>query len=369
MKISHKKLLGLVTAFALAVPAVSVSALELGVFGDVSLTSSNDKEDNNHFAIGGLDLYGNEQISDNTSAFFEVVFENDGDSFVVDVERYQVNHKFSDALTLGAGRFHAPLGYWNRNFHHGVLIQDTPSRPAFLDFEDGEAAILPMHSIGLMAMGKFNNGVSYELSVGNSNSYDTSAGFGTDEIRLGNVSDLSEDKSIIGRVSYAFSDVPLHLSAFAMRNQLVEDSTAGSAGVMQGGDLAKTNVYGADLRYERGHFDALAEYYYIDNQDETSGVLGDGAVGDDGTANAFYVQLGYRFKEMWKVVYRYEDLSTDSDDTYFRVLGTEDYSAHVAVLRYDVDDSNALMLQVINKDNDISKNVTEYTLNWSFLMF
>ncbi len=364
MKISHKKHFIYAAAFALAVPATSVSALELGVFGDVSLTSSNDKEDNNHFAIGGLDLYANQQISADTSAFFEAVFENDGDSFVIDVERYQINHKFSDTLTLGAGRFHAPLGYWNRNFHHGVLIQDTPSRPAFLDFEDGDAAILPMHSIGLMAMGKFSNGVSYELSVGNSNSYDTSAGFGTDEIRLGNVSDLSEDKSIIGRVSYGFSGVPLQLAVFAMRNQLVEHSATGTAGVAQGADLAKTTVYGADLHYERGHFDALAEYYYIDNQDETSGVAG-----DDGTANAFYVQLGYRFKELWKAVYRYEDLSTDNDDTYFRVLGTEDYSAHVAVLRYDIDDSNALMLQLISKDNDISKNVTEYTLNWSFLMF
>lgn len=364
MKISYKKHFLFATAFAMMAQAASVSALELGVFGDVSLTSSNDKDDNNHFAIGGLDLYANEQISEDTSAFFEVVFESDGDSFVVDVERYQINHKFSDALTLGAGRFHAPLGYWNRNYHHGVLIQDTPSRPAFLDFEDGEAAIMPMHNIGLMAMGNLNTGVSYQLSVGNSVSYDTSGGLGTDEIRLGNVSDTSEDKSVIGRVSYAFSDIPLHLAAFAMKNQLAEHSTTGTAGAAQGAALATTNVYGLDLRYVRGMFYALAEYYYIDNQDETSGV-----VGDDGTANAFYVQLGYRFKELWKAVYRFEDLSTENDDTYFQVLGTEDYTAHVGVLRYDVDDSNALSLQIISKDNENSKNVVEYTLNWAFLMF
>ena len=364
MKNSLKKYLVFAAAVGLAMPVTSVSALELGVFGDVSLTSSNDKADNNHFAIGGLDLYANQQISADTSAFFEAVFENDGDSFVIDVERYQINHKFSAALTLGAGRFHAPLGYWNRNFHHGVLIQDTPSRPAFLDFEDGDAAILPMHSIGLMAMGSLGNGFAYELAVGNSNSYDTSAGLGTDEIRLGNVADLSEDKSVIGRVSYGFSGVPLQLAVFAMRNQLVEHSATGSAGVARGADLAKSTVYGADLHYERGPLDVLAEYYYIDNQDETAG-----ATGDDGTANAFYAQAGYRFKDMWKAVYRYESLSTDNDDTYFKVLGTEDYTAHVAVLRYDVDDSNALMLQVLSKDNDMSKNVTEYTLNWSFLMF
>ncbi len=371
MKINHTRFVTFVGACILGLASAAVPALELGVFGDVGWMTTDSSEDNNQFEIGGLDLYANEQISDDTNAFFEVVYENDGDSFVVDVERYQINHHFSRAFSLGAGRFHAPLGYWNRNYHHGVLIQDTVTRPAFLDFEDGDAAIMPMHVIGLMAMGKFDNGLSYELSVGNSNSYKTNNGLGTDEIRLGNVSDASEAKQVIGRVSYAFSNLPLQLSAFAMSNQLVEQASMGVLGVGEGDDLAKSMVYGADMHYERGPFNAMAEYYYLDNQDETNGATdpGTGKRLDDGTANAFYVQLGYRFMDKWKVTYRYEDLSTDSKDTYFRVLGTEDYSAHVGVLRYDIDDSNALMLQVDNTDYDKSDSVTEYILNWSFLMF
>ena len=372
MKISRANVSALAGACLLGVASTAVPALELGVFGDVSWRASDSASDNNQFEIGGLDLYANQQASDDTNAFFEVVFENDGESFVVDVERYQINHHFSRALTVGAGRFHAPLGYWNRNYHHGVLIQDTVTRPAFLDFEDGDAAIMPMHAIGLMAMGKFGNGLSYELSVGNSNSYDTSGGPGSDEIRLGNVSDLSEAKQVIGRASYAFSGLPLSLSVFAMSNQLVEYSSAGifsSKGLGKGDNLAKSMVYGADMHYERGPFTAMAEYYYLDNQDETNGAIVDGQAMNDGTANAFYVQLGYRFMDKWKATYRYEDLSTDSKDAYFRILGTEDYSAHVGVLRYDIDDSNALMLQVDSTDYDKSKNVTEYILNWSFLMF
>jgi len=369
-------------AFALAISDLPVQAIELGVFGDTSMVVNNDSKDNNHFGIGGLDLYANQQISDKVSAFFEIVFENDGDAFVVDVERYQINYQFSPAFRLGAGRFHAPLGYWNRHFHHGVLIQDTPDRPAFLDFEDGEAAILPMHAIGMMAMGKFNDGFEYALSLSNTNSYDTGgsntgitsnrAGFGSDEIRLGNVSDGTDAKSIVGRLSYSFASVPLELGVFGMNNKLTEDSLMGSAGVKQGKDLVTTRVYGADLHYERNAFDALAEYYYLDNHDETNGVAG-----DDGTGTAYYVQLGYRLNDYWKLVYRFEKLAVDHNTAYFNILGSQEYNANVAAIRFDVDDSNAITLEVNSKrfhasndgTTDNGSGTTEYVLNWAFLMF
>ncbi len=374
MTIRKKIFVAVAGAFAMIMPALPAQAIELGVFGDTSMVVNNDSKDNNHFGIGGLDLYANQQISDKVSAFFEIVFENDGDAFVVDVERYQINYQFSPAFRLGAGRFHAPLGYWNRHFHHGVLIQDTPDRPAFLDFEDGEAAILPMHAIGLMAMGKFDNGFEYALSLSNGNQYDTSGGLGTDEIRLGNVSDSTDGKTVVGRVSYSFSRVPLELGVFGMNNKLTEADATGAkiAGVGEGKDLVTTRVYGADLHYERNAFDALAEYYYLDNHDETNGVAG-----DDGTGNAYYVQLGYRLNDYWKLIYRFEKLAVDHNTAYFNILGSQEYNGNVAAIRFDVDDSNAITLEVNSKrfhasndgTTDNGSGTTEYVLNWAFLMF
>jgi len=374
MTIRKKIFVAVAGAFAMIMPALPAQAIELGVFGDTSMVVNNDSKDNNHFGIGGLDLYANQQISDKVSAFFEIVFENDGDAFVVDVERYQINYQFSPAFRLGAGRFHAPLGYWNRHFHHGVLIQDTPDRPAFLDFEDGEAAILPMHAIGLMAMGKFDNGFEYALSLSNGNQYDTSGGLGADEIRLGNVSDSTDGKTVVGRVSYSFSRVPLELGVFGMNNKLTEADATGAkiAGVGEGKDLVTTRVYGADLHYERNAFDALAEYYYLDNHDETNGVAG-----DDGTGNAYYVQLGYRLNDYWKLIYRFEKLAVDHNTAYFNILGSQEYNGNVAAIRFDVDDSNAITLEVNSKrfhasndgTTDNGSGTTEYVLNWAFLMF
>ncbi len=355
---AHAYILIVILVFSPIVPSHGV---ELGVFGDVSFVTNDDSDDASSFVLGGLDLYGAQNITDNTMAFIEVVFEEDGNSFVVDVERLWIKRSFSNAFQLGAGRFHAPLGYWNRNFHHGVLIQDTPSRPAFLDFEDGDSATLPLHMVGLMATGEIGTALSYELGVANSTAVKTSRPIDEREILIANTNDTTDDKSFFGRMTYDISRIPLQLGLFAMSNKL-HDHDGGT--VAKGGDIATTSVFGLDLRFEKNAFDALAEYYYYDNQDETGGIAG-----DDGDADAFYIQLGYRFTEYWKLIYRYEDLSIDDNDSYFNVLGSESYSGNVAALRFDVDETNAITLEVNKKSFDISDDVTEVTLNWAFMMF
>ena len=133
--------------------STSVSAVTFGAFSDVRVESSTQQGESTHFKLGGFDLYANQKISDSTSAFVETVFEDGGSGFGLDVERLFIKRKFNPLFSIAAGRFHAPLGYWNRHYHHGVLLQDTPDRPQFLEFEDGDGAIMPMHAIGLMATG------------------------------------------------------------------------------------------------------------------------------------------------------------------------------------------------------------------------
>lgn len=344
-------------------PAV---ALELGAFGDVSYVSSDAAGDADNFALGGLDLYTMQKIDDRTQAFFEVVYEHDGEGFVLDVERYWLAREFSPAFRLGAGRFHAPLGYWNRNYHHGILIQDTVSRPAFLDFEDGEDAILPMHVIGLMATGRLDGGFAYEAAIANSTSIDTSVSPATArEILLANTEDLSDDKSLFARLTYEASALPLDLGLFVMRNNVIEAAAAGSYAPAAGEDLVQQDLLGLDLRYRRGPFNLLAEFYRLDSEAQAG--VGDGR---SHTADAYYVQLGYRFAEPWKVTYRYESLDFDSADEYFNILGiARPETYNVLALRRELDESNALMLEVRTEDPDGGASTTTTTLNWSFLLF
>jgi len=344
-------------------PALTV-AQGIGAFADVGFSASDEPGANNHFNFGALDLYANRRISEKTNVFFELVFENDGESFVVDVERYWIMREINPAFKVGAGRFHSPLGHWNRNYHHGVLIQNTVSRPAFLDFEDGAAAILPMHAIGLMATGDFGTGFSYQFNLANGNSYDTSGGGGTGEILLPNVDDTGDPKTAIGRLTFTLPDAPLTFGVFGLKNDLREASASGIAGVPAQADLAQIIVLGGDLYYDNETIDFLAEYYYVDSTDKTSGVIG-----ADGAASAYYIQLGYRTSEVFKVTYRYEDLSLDANVGYFNILGTQAYSAHVGVVRYEVDDSSALMLEYRRVSSGNSSDISEFAANWSFMVF
>lgn len=184
MNLNKKALVLLVGTMCSATMMAPVYAFQFGAMGDARYTSSDDSAVADSFAIGGLDLFAREEIDARTEAFIEVVYENEGEAFVLDLERMYVKRSVTDTVRVGAGRFHSPLGYWNNAFHHGVIMQDTVTRPSFLEFEDGDGAILPTHVIGLSVEGKAGP-VGYEFAIANSTF--VSSGSSSPEIGIGNI--------------------------------------------------------------------------------------------------------------------------------------------------------------------------------------
>lgn len=66
-----------------------------------------------------------------------------------ELERFQLGWKFGGETTLWLGRFHAPLGYWNTEFHHGEFLQTSISHPAIESYED-QSGVVPAHVAGLL---------------------------------------------------------------------------------------------------------------------------------------------------------------------------------------------------------------------------
>lgn len=353
------------TVIALAMLAVSPLAhgVEFGAFGDIRMTDSNAAGEDESFMLGQFDLYARQEISANTSVFIEYVFETGSDGEIVtDVERLHVERRFSDALTLGMGRYHAPLGYWNRNFHHGVLIQDTVSRPSFLDFEDEETATLPMHVIGVMATGEWMAGpgdLGYELFVGNASSVDSTTA-SPRTIDVNNVAAPGEEFLIGARGTITLPERDIRVGVFAMNNPVFDSCDACATARTK---LVGQIVSGVDVRFDPGRWDILAEYYFYDNTDKVAAA--------DGDATAYYVQLGYRVSDLVKLVYRHEDLDIDNPaDAYFALLGSASGAHDVAVARLDLDESNALFVEFTRFDPDgAAQNENTWTLSWAFLMF
>ncbi len=361
--ISNKRViwLGIAGALlgALAAPA---QAIDFGAFGDIRYLSSNQDSATQGFMLGGFDLYASHQIGDKTHAFVEYVMESDGNSIITDVERLFVSRTFNDKFTLAAGRFHTPIGYWNNVYHHGALLQDTVDRPNFLDFEDGTNAILPTHTVGLMANGKFYAGrVSYDLAIGNGTSINTDIPAGSRELEVNNASDPNKSKAIALHLGFEPENSWIKLGLSGVFNHIPESGETPYLGVAKGGTLVAQKILGLDAKFEMNKFDALAEIYSFANDNKTAG-------GEKNSATAYFIQAGYRIVDRWKIVYRYENVDFESSDEYFKLLQREKYRQNLVALRVDVDDSNALKIEVDRQDNDVSDDETRVIMQWEFLI-
>ena len=357
-----------IAGMAMFVQWSPVQAVNFGLFGDVAFNNSDAFGDNSAFTLGDLDFYATQAISDRSRGFIEFVFENTDEGIVTDLERLWVSHTFKDEFTLAAGRFDSPLGAWNRTFHHGAILQDTVSRPFFLDVEDGADGVLPVHVVGLMATGDFvmNRGIlSYELALANGPSLDSSSGLspsegGESDIDINNISDPNDDKSVALRVIYKPDLLDMKIGVFAMSNTIAE-SADGTGLVAIGEGLVSQTIVGLDVTYTYKKFDVLGEYYRFDNKNKV-GVTG------SNTAAAYFVQVSYWLTDSTKAVLRSENLSFDDTDSYFQLLGTREATHNVFALRYDVDESNSLKFELNRADVTESENTTSYRLQWAFLI-
>lgn len=345
----------------------AVFAVSFGLFGDISLNQSDIKDKYTGFTLGDLDFFATKEISDDTRAFVELVFENSSSGIVTDLERFWIMRTFKDEFKVAAGRFHSPLGRWNRTYHHGSLIQDTVSRPFFLDFEDGSSGVLPVHFVGMMFSGDFigkTDELNYELAIGNGPSLDSSGGLApttSPEIEVNGSSDTNSNKTVALRVIYGQDNLPLQVGVFAMTHD-VGESNATTGLVSKGATLVNQTIYGTDFLYTSNPFEVLFEYYQFMNKNN---------VGITGTrsATAWFAQITYTIFDDFKAIVREESLSFDKNkDSYFRMLGTEQAKHHVFGLRYDLDELNAIKMELDIADNNTSKDTTKFTLQWAFLI-
>lgn len=347
--------------------AAPLAAADISLFGDLTFADSDRPDDPSTFVLGALDVYVTQEISERMTGFVELVFEaDDKGEFEADVERLWVRYEVASVFQIAAGRFHIPIGYWNRNYHHGTLIQDTVARPFFLAFEDHHG-VLPMHIIGLMATGEAWAGAGtlrYEVVVGNGQSLDSEAGLDpalADRPKLDptNVGDLNEDKSVGARLSLR-SDRGWQVAGFGLTQAIAESGSLDRGALVATGEtLVEQTILGLDARYEAKRFGFLGEYFDIAN---------DGPAGAH-DATAFYVQTWLDPSEKWRLVYRFSSLDTDALDPYFRILAMPEQDHHVLTLGYRTDEVSVVRLEVDRLvGSPVLADATTIRAQWAFLI-
>lgn len=336
-------------------------ALDLHGFADVLYQHHvHDKADpernNGGFAVGVLDFYITESLGPRLDALTEFVIE----SGEIDLERLLVAYTFSEPLKLSGGRFHAPLGYWNRAYHHGVLLQTTVERPFFLRFED-DGGLLPLHTVGLLVSGRapFASGeLSYGVSIGNGSSIVVK----DESYRLDPNVESDPDHNKAVNVRLAFAPAGLHgwtLGTSAWRARVTNKDSLPLPATPLALDVTQT-ILGADLTRIGGPWEVLAEYFVVRDKD---------TVGAATATNHFtYVQLSREFRD-WATPYaRYEQLSIDeaAGDPYLLALNVVDKRIETAGVRFRVGDQSVVKFEGrFITDNGLDSH-QEYAAQWAF---
>ena len=310
-----------------------------------------------NFYAGVIDLYLTPEFSDNVKSLIEIALETNKDTqqYALDVERLQIGYVFGDYLTLNAGRFHTPYGYWNTAFHHGAQMQTTIYRPRFLDFEDG-GGILPAHSVGLWGSGSARLGAGrflYDLYASNGSRLTdgfSGATGGTNGPSVLDYQAKRADKpqpSFGGRFAYAFGGNldGLTVGTHAFQYRVNYNTDTGTTSDTNADQSYMVNMVGGYVVYDENKIEFASEFYhFIDKNLRDQGAK-------NITSNAGYAMLGYAVSPKWKPYYRFESTKLAQQDGYF--AGQEhgvSYIRHLAGLRYDVNPRTSLKAEVIHND-------------------
>lgn len=126
---------------------------------------SDDGKSHDGFSLGNLVGHVSASLGGKFSFFGELNVTGIDNAFSVDVARAFIRYDYNDRFKLSAGRYHAPIGYWNVAFHRGLWLQTTIFRPDIIK----EEWFQPDHFLGVMAEGTLiaRAGLGYIVGFGN----------------------------------------------------------------------------------------------------------------------------------------------------------------------------------------------------------
>jgi hypothetical protein len=310
------------------------TGLQLHGFADVggAWSSREDPLRLRGFNVGTFDLYLTPQLGDRVKSLVELAFEYTQDEGVeFDLERIQIAYSVSDALTLWAGRFHTPFGYWNTAFHHGANLQTSISRPHFLDFED-RGGVLPVHSVGIWGTGKTRLGqgrLVYDAYLTNG------PRISDGRLDFNAFNDDNSGKMLGGSLAYepggALSGVTVGVHGFG---------TSVDAYASDGAVLRRTSLrmVGGLFNYNERGWEVIGEYYHFSNADATTD--------SRRSSRLWFVQFGKTIDALTPFA-RIERSSLDPDDYYFASQREARSYRRVAVgARYSLEARAALKVEL-----------------------
>ncbi len=271
-----------------------------------------------------------------------------------ELERAQVGWWINETH-LWLGRFHNPLGRWNTQFHHGVYLQTSISRPGMVEFED-DGGIFPMHVTGLLVERVHTFGdrrIAYDIVVGLGPGFKNEEG-ALEPLNLLHPSEGEQELSTTARLAYqpdAFD--PNQLGFFASLSTI-----PGDEGPIE---EIKQRILGTyvDWNIQRWHF--TGELYYVRSDVRQSLTEATSSFVDG------YLQAEYSFNPDWTMYGRIEDNSSGVDDPYLALFPSHIAERQLVGLTYRIGERHVLKAEIANVSS-LQDRFGEFALQWSMVL-
>jgi hypothetical protein len=290
---------------------------------------SDDGKSHDGFSLGNLVGHVSSSLGGKFSFFGEVNVTGHDSTFSIDVARAFIRYDYNDRFKISAGRYHAPIGYWNVAFHRGLWLQTTIFRPDIIK----EEWFQPDHFVGVMAEGMLVSrvGLGYIAGYGN-----------------GRDSDLRpmglQAGDFAGTEGSADTAVGHHRAGVVRLFARPPQWT----GVEFGGAVYKDELA---VIYTRGVPELITSAYLAITR-ETPEILvefsnlrhSDYYADHDSNSQAFYVQLAYRIPQQprWKPYGRFEKATAPFDEP---VTGNLSNSKTTVGVRFELTDFATLKVE------------------------
>lgn len=265
-----------------------------------------------------------------------------------EIERLQFGLRFNGGKAW-LGRFHNPIGYWNTQFHHGIYLQNSVSRPAIVEYEDDDG-VLPMHLTGLLIEGiREDNGhglgYAFALALG------PELSGGLESVDILKPSSGSRGPALTLNLFHQ-PDVygPTQFGIFANYSEIPAEE--------RGYEEIRQTIAGGYGNWESGRWRIFGSAFYVRNQ------LDQGDATDSEDFVVAYLQAERSLDDRWTIVGRIETGSGDNDDAYLALFPDHVEDKLLGAVRLNVRERHALTLEF----SDVRAREDRYrelTLQWA----
>ncbi len=302
---------------------MSFPHMDIRGFGDVDFSATNQPATNSGFNLGQFVLHIASPLSKKVTYFGEISFTAQPSSYNLAVERNIIRFDYDDYFKLSFGKYHTPINYWNTEYHHGLWLQTTISRPEMVQFG---GRFLPVHFVGLLAEGEIPSGglgLNYQVGLGNGRNLNIAAD--------GDSGDINNNRAWVANL---FARPPRFHGLQVGGSVYGDEITTGTVAPV------RELISAAHIVWLHESPEVLAEFANVHHELETTG--------QTFNSQAFYVQVAYRLpwdEKKWKPYFRFEHIHIPMGEP---VLDFPDTVETTVGVRYDITEFAAFKAEYRN---------------------